>query len=937
VAVLAVALNGALLPIGATPALAASLALNPASGPAGRVVELQGGGWDIGPSVTVTFNGSSVATSPSPCAVSDGILTNSHCKFTVPAGTAAGSYTVVVTQTSGPTGSATFTVVTPTATPTSTPTATNTPTPTSTPTQTPTITPAPTATSTPAVIGTSTATSTPTNTFTPTATATPTDTPTITPTPTNTATATATPTATQIPASKTWVGGTSSDWSTAANWSPSGAPASTDNVRIDPVGTPPAITGSTAIASLTIASGASLIASGGFTITGALVNGGTLTLANNNYTVGGAFTIASGASLSVTADAGTNSSLTASGGLTNAGTISLTSGSCCGGAPNIVLSVSGGSLINSGTVNALNGSAGGTRTITAAISNRAGGAISATDVALTINGAAAIHENAGSMSAAGASITISSATVLSNSGTLSIGASQTLTISGGTLALNSGTSLTGSGTLALNAANANLNVSTALPLTLDANNASINGSTLTVQAGGGLKLKNTTVNAQVVNQGTLTAGGNSTVSGYTLTNASGGTLAVSATAGTNSTFTAAAGLSNSGTINLTSTGSGGSANVTLTVSGGALTNSGTGQIRALTGASAGSRTVTATITNQTGGIISAVDSSLTIDGGSGSLTNAGTMSAAGGNVTVSGSSFTNTGTVSVASGQTFSVSGSPLTNASGGVITGSGTIAGAVSNSGSVSPGSSPGTLTISGNYTQTASGTLNVEIASGSYDQLAIGGTAVLDGTLAVSFSGGYTPANGTAFPNVLTYASRSGTFSSTTSPSGYTFVPSLGATGMTITAQTVNIVSVVVSTSATIFASCTGPGPGGSQMGTPNGVCQTAPVTVTVSGSASSVTVQASDAIPSDGGSGWTLCGVETSCTVTAPGSDQFSIKAVDNSSPATATQLGRNPQCDAAFGCGAVSNASRTEYLLATGPASSTNKSARFTTTVTWMASS
>jgi outer membrane autotransporter protein len=84
---------------------------------------------------------------------------------------------------------------------------------------------------------------------------------------------------------------------------------------------------------------------------------------------------------------------------------------------------------------------------------------------------------------------------------------------------------------------------------------------------------------------------------------------------------------------------------------------------------------------------------------------------------------------SIASAQTFV---NP-----GGLLGGGGMIGGSVLNSGIVSPGHSPGTLgtlTVNGNYTQTANGTLRIEIAGtapGQFDLLAVGGHASLAGTL--------------------------------------------------------------------------------------------------------------------------------------------------------------------------------------------------------------
>ena len=73
-----------------------------------------------------------------------------------------------------------------------------------------------------------------------------------------------------------------------------------------------------------------------------------------------------------------------------------------------------------------------------------------------------------------------------------------------------------------------------------------------------------------------------------------------------------------------------------------------------------------------------------------------------------------------------------------GVVGGSGTIGGDLTNNGgTVAPGSSPGTLSVGGNYTQTAGSTLAIEIAGlldGEFDLLDIAGTATLDGILDIS-----------------------------------------------------------------------------------------------------------------------------------------------------------------------------------------------------------
>ena len=139
------------------------------------------------------------------------------------------------------------------------------------------------------------------------------------------------------------------------------------------------------------------------------------------------------------------------------------------------------------------------------------------------------------------------------------------------------------------------------------------------------------------------------------------------------------------------------------------------------------------------------------------------------------------GTLSVASGQTFAfantyaqsagvteiASGGTLQAAptlTGGVLRGGGQVSGNVTNtSGTVRPGTSPGTLTVTGNYAQGAAGVLVVDVAGTArgtqYDHLSVGGAAALDGTLAVVQAGGFAPQPTDAFA-FLTSASRTGTF---------------------------------------------------------------------------------------------------------------------------------------------------------------------------------
>ncbi|MEX2091225.1 MAG: autotransporter-associated beta strand repeat-containing protein, partial [Pirellulales bacterium] len=94
--------------------------------------------------------------------------------------------------------------------------------------------------------------------------------------------------------------------------------------------------------------------------------------------------------------------------------------------------------------------------------------------------------------------------------------------------------------------------------------------------------------------------------------------------------------------------------------------------------------------------------------------------------------FNGDGSLTVTNGGTVNVS-SLLTNGSLGEIHGDGNVIGNVENSGLVSPGLSLGALNLDGNYTQSPSGELLIELAASSYDQLLITETATLAGTLTV------------------------------------------------------------------------------------------------------------------------------------------------------------------------------------------------------------
>lgn len=173
-----------------------------------------------------------------------------------------------------------------------------------------------------------------------------------------------------------------------------------------------------------------------------------------------------------------------------------------------------------------------------------------------------------------------------------------------------------------------------------------------------------------------------------------------------------------------------------------------------------------------------------------SLSNAGAVAiAAGVTLSVAGNYSQTDGSTTLAGG-TLSVGGT--VDIQGGLLTAWGTITGNVRNAGQIDVGGpgAAGTLAVTGDFTQTAAGVLNLELGSfddGTYDQLNIGGTATLDGTLNVGLLDGFFARDGDAFP-VLTWGAVGGGFAALNLPDpgdGFFLEPALGDAGLTLTAR--------------------------------------------------------------------------------------------------------------------------------------------------------
>ena len=193
--------------------------------------------------------------------------------------------------------------------------------------------------------------------------------------------------------------------------------------------------------------------------------------------------------------------------------------------------------------------------------------------------------------------------------------------------------------------------------------------------------------------------------------------------------------------------------------------------------------------------------------------NAGTVEIKLGTLAFAGAWSQTQGTTTIDAGAT--ISGTTL-SLSGGTLEGLGTINANIVNSGTVNPGNTPGTLTLGANenYQQLAGGSLALEIGGATpgtqYDELVVGGTAILAGRLELNFINGFAPKAGDQL-QILSCASQSGTFSSV-DPSplpGTVWVPQYHGTNVTvILADTVSMLPPSLSKGTAILPFNTTPG---------------------------------------------------------------------------------------------------------------------------------
>lgn len=438
---------------------------------------------------------------------------------------------------------------------------------------------------------------------------------------------------------------------------------------------------------VTVASGATLV-SDRSTVNADLVNQGTVELQGNPQALNGALTQTG--TLRLTSDAfGNGGLLTVASGFTNNGAIELT------GTNEARITVTSGTLTNaaSGTITTL-----GTyqRTLSTPVDNQGVIDIQGSG-GLVLNAASAQHTNGGTITLAGGNLTLTQSGTtpsFTTTGSVTVGAGQTLAVNGGSFVHQAGT-LAGTGTIALSAATGAFTPDfTVDTLGLTLSNATVNGpGTVTVASGATLVSVHSTINADVINQGTLELQAYPQFLNGALTQT--GTMRVTSDGfGNGGLLTVASGFTNSGAIELTGTNE-----ARITVTSGTLTNAASGTITTL---GTYVRTLATPVDNQ-GAMDIQGSGGLVLNAASAQHTNSGTITLSGGDLTVTQSgttpSFTHSaGTIEIGAAQTLAVTGGAFAF-SGGTLQGDGTadLTGATVTTldGAFAPGTSPGLLTL--------------------------------------------------------------------------------------------------------------------------------------------------------------------------------------------------------------------------------------------------
>ncbi len=294
----------------------------------------------------------------------------------------------------------------------------------------------------------------------------------------------------------------------------------------------------------------------------------------------------------------------------------------------------------------------------------------------------------------------------------------------------------------------------------------INGTletTASVQLANDIAVTNTGYNATINNDGHNDSFSGSIVGLGSMTFTGAGTTTLS---GSNS-YDGGTTVSGGGTLSISSDSNLGASTGGLTLNGGTLqARAALTTARRITIGSTGGGLVG---TNQAS-LDPTTSTALTLTGslsGTGSLQTAGTIidNGSGGS---SGGTTVTSGLLAIGDASTPTASlTSNVTVDSGAYLRGHGTVIGNVTNNGTVFPGGTIGILTINGNYTQAATGTLDIEVTPNDthgvgHDPLSVTGSAALAGTLAVQVNSSYIV--GEKYNIVQAANGVSGTFTQTT-----------------------------------------------------------------------------------------------------------------------------------------------------------------------------
>ena len=491
-----------------------------------------------------------------------------------------------------------------------------------------------------------------------------------------------------------WASAVSGAWSNPANWTGGVVPGPTETAAITIPGTYTVTldvgdtiaglqVGGSSGAQTLLAQGKTLLVSGtsqinangvlwlkGSTLAGGILSNGGQVLVEGSTSLTTAVTSTAGSLFRVQ---GNNSfgggQLTVATGFTNNGAIVLTDTISTYGA---VLNVSSGTLTNAagGTIDAAVG-AGGGRTLSLQLDNQ-GTVTLHRDLILAR--ASAAHSNSGTIDLVTGNFSINQSGTspsFTNTGTIALAAGDSVKLSSGAFNYNGG-SITG-GVLSLSsvAVTAPQSFSTAAA-GLSLTSSTWGGSgTLTIAPATTVAWRSSSIASALVNQGSLLVTGSSAFNGP-VTNAAGAMLQLE---GNNSYGAAVLGVAgsftNDGAIVLTDIVS--TYGAQLSMPGATLTNAPGATIQSAVGAG-GPRTLGVELNNQ--GTVT-LNRPLTLARASAAHVNSGTIDVVGGNLAINQSgtspSFTNTGTITIAAGDSVTVTSGAL-NLNGGAI-GGGTLA----------------------------------------------------------------------------------------------------------------------------------------------------------------------------------------------------------------------------------------------------------------------